>query len=73
MEPEKSILEIKEKIEELKERNGNGNVSLSSEIIEYENKLRDLMWSLHLGLSPWQIVQLSRHLGVKILDLKTIC
>lgn len=61
MEPEKSILEIKEKIEELKERNGNGNVSLSSEIIEYENKLRDLMWSLHLGLSPWEIVQLSRH------------
>ncbi len=61
MEPEKSILEIKEKIEELKERNGNGNVSLSSEIIEYENKLRDLIWSLHLGLTPWEIVQLSRH------------
>jgi len=61
MEPEKSILEIKGKIEELKERNENGNVSLSSEISEYETKLRDLMWSLHLGLSPWEIVQLSRH------------
>ncbi len=61
MEPEKSILEIKEKIEELKERDENGNTSLSSEINEYEIKLRDLMWSLHLGLSPWEIVQLSRH------------
>ncbi len=61
MEPEKSILEIKEKIEELKERDENGNNGLSSEIVEYEIKLRDLMWSLHLGLSPWEIVQLSRH------------
>jgi acetyl-CoA carboxylase carboxyl transferase subunit alpha len=61
METEKSILEIKEKIEELKERDENGNTSLSSEINEYEIKLRDLMWSLHLGLSPWEIVQLSRH------------
>jgi acetyl-CoA carboxylase carboxyl transferase subunit alpha len=61
MEPEKSILEIKEKIEELKELNEASKDSLSSEIFEYENKLRELMWSLHLGLSPWEIVQLSRH------------
>lgn len=61
MEPEKSILEIKEKIEELKERNGDSNDNLSSEIFEYEKKLRDLMWSLKLDLSPWEIVQLSRH------------
>lgn len=61
MEPEKSILEIKEIIEELRERNGDSNDNLSSEIIEYEKKLRDLMWSLKLDLTPWEIVQLSRH------------
>jgi len=68
MEPEKSILEIKGKIKELNKLNGNGNLSLSSEVIEYENKLRDLMWSLHLGLSPWEIVQISRHPGRPVLQ-----
>jgi len=61
METEKSIIEIKGKIEELKERHENGNIGLSSEIIDYENKLRELMLSLQFGLSPWEIVQLSRN------------
>jgi len=63
MEPEKSITSIKDKIEELKglHGNGNGNKKLSAEIIAYENELKDLMRSLHLGLTPWEIVQLSRH------------
>lgn len=57
----KSIVEIKGKIKELKELSENGTEILHSEIIEYENKLSELMQSLHLNLSPWQIVQLSRH------------
>ena len=57
----KSIVEIKGKIKELKELSENGTEILNSEIIEYENKLSELMQSLHLNLSPWQIVQLSRH------------
>jgi len=60
MEPEKSITSIKDKIEELKGLNGGGK-KLSAEIISYENELKDLMRSLHLGLTPWEIVQLSRH------------
>jgi len=61
MEKEKSIIEIKGKIKELKELSENGTVILHSEIVEYENKLRDLMQSLYNNLSPWEIVQLSRH------------
>lgn len=57
----KSIVEIKGKIKELKELSENGTEILHSEIIEYENKLSELMQSLHINLSPWQIVQLSRH------------
>ena len=61
MEKEKSIIEIKGKIKELKELNENGTDVLDSEIMEYENKLRELMQSLYHNLSPWEIVQLSRH------------
>ena len=61
MEKEKSIIEIKGKIKELKELNENGTDVLDSEIMEYENKLRELMQSLYHNLSPWEIVHLSRH------------
>lgn len=61
MEIEKSITKIKGKIKELKELSENGTVIMNSEIMEYENKLRDLMQSLYHNLSPWEIVQLSRH------------
>jgi acetyl-CoA carboxylase carboxyl transferase subunit alpha len=61
MTKEKSIIEIKGKIRELKELSNNGTDILDAEIIEYENKLRDLMQSLYYNLSPWEIVKLSRH------------
>ncbi|MBN2213273.1 MAG: acetyl-CoA carboxylase carboxyltransferase subunit alpha [Bacteroidales bacterium] len=61
MDKEKSIIEIKGKIKELKDLNTGNTEVLDTEIVEYEKKLRDLMQSLYYNLSPWEIVKLSRH------------
>lgn len=63
---EKPIVELEEKIEELKEfqrkhSDKDRKVNLSSEIKKLEDKLHSLKKDIYENLSPWQRVQIARH------------
>lgn len=63
---EKPIVELEDKIEELKEFQrkhapGNRKVNLSSEIKKLEEKLGFLKKEIYETLTPWQRIQISRH------------
>ncbi|MFC1754920.1 acetyl-CoA carboxylase carboxyltransferase subunit alpha [Thermoproteota archaeon] len=66
LEFEKPIVELEEKIEELKEfesrqAEGKRKVDLSSEVKKLEGKLLSLKKDIYGNLNPWQRVQLARH------------
>jgi acetyl-CoA carboxylase carboxyl transferase subunit alpha len=61
LEVEKPLLELEEKINELKEVNLKGTLDLSREIEALERKAEKLKRSIYEGLSPWDRVQLARH------------
>ncbi len=58
---EKPIIELEEKIKELREMGSSGNMDLSSEINNLEKKLGDVKTKIFAGLTPWQRVKLARH------------
>lgn len=63
---EKPIVELEEKIEELKEFQRKhsaqkGKVNLSPEIKKLEDKLHGLKKEIYENLTPWQRVQIARH------------
>ncbi len=63
---EKPIVELEEKINELKKfqvkhSNQKGKVNLTSEINKLEDKLLTLKKEVYENLSPWQRVQIARH------------
>ncbi len=63
---EKPIVELEEKIEELKEfelkhSDKDRKVNLSSDIKNLEGKLHSLKKEIYENLTPWQRVQLARH------------
>jgi acetyl-CoA carboxylase carboxyl transferase subunit alpha len=63
---EKPIVELEEKIEELKEfqlkhSDKDSKVNLSSEIKKLEEKLLSLKREIYDNLTPWQRVQIARH------------
>jgi len=61
LEVEKPLIELEEKISELKEVNAQGNVDLSDEIEALEKKARELQKNIYANLSPWDRVLLARH------------
>ncbi len=61
LEVEKPLLELENKIKELKEVNLTGQVDLSSEIKQLERKAEQLKKSIYENLSGWDRVQIARH------------
>jgi acetyl-CoA carboxylase carboxyl transferase subunit alpha len=58
---EKPIIELTEKIEELRSFSTDEKVEMSSEINNLEKKLKSLKKDIYSKLTPWQKVQISRH------------
>jgi len=58
---EKPIVELEQKIEELKGITQREGIDLTEEIQRLENRLKQLEEETFLNLTPWQRVQLARH------------
>jgi acetyl-CoA carboxylase carboxyl transferase subunit alpha len=58
---EKPILELEQKIEEMRILNRTGNLSVSEEIEHLQAKADQLKREIFAKLSPWERVQLARH------------
>jgi acetyl-CoA carboxylase carboxyl transferase subunit alpha len=64
LEFEKPILKLREEIEEVRAKHASKpNEKLAQKIEEMEGKLLTLQRETHANLSPWQRVQISRHLN----------
>lgn len=61
LEVEKPLLELEEKIRELREVNLIGHVDLSAEIKQLERKAQQLKANIYDNLSGWDRVQIARH------------
>jgi len=61
LEFERPIVELRNKIAELKEFAKNTEVDLSSEIDKLENRLEKVENDIYNHLSPWNRVQIARH------------
>ncbi len=61
LEFEKPILELKQKISDLKEFTKNADVDLSSEIEKLEVRLTKLEQDIYGNIKPWDRVQIARH------------
>lgn len=59
LEFEKPLLELEQKIEEMKKMSD--NLDISEEISKLEEKVNELRKNIFENLTPWQIVQLARH------------
>jgi acetyl-CoA carboxylase carboxyl transferase subunit alpha len=58
---EKPIVELENKIEELKKFSAQKKVDLSNEISNLEKKLKNLKKEIYSNLTAWQKVQIARH------------
>lgn len=58
---EKPLLDLEEKISQLKEVNEGGGIDLSSEIRLLERKAEELKHQIYSNLSPWDRVLIARH------------
>ncbi|WAA10167.1 acetyl-CoA carboxylase carboxyl transferase subunit alpha [Fervidibacillus albus] len=61
LEFEKPVIELKKKIEELREITEHANVDLQSEVETLEARLKNLEDEIYLNLKPWDRVQIARH------------
>ncbi|KPV39908.1 acetyl-CoA carboxylase carboxyltransferase subunit alpha [Alicyclobacillus ferrooxydans] len=60
---EKPIVELKQKIEELRRFTSDSGVDLSGEVENLESRLEELTSTVYSGLTSWQRVQLARQPG----------
>ncbi len=58
---EKPIIELEQKIEELKKFTAREDIDLSSEIKKLETRLEKIKKDIFENLTPWQRVQIARH------------
>jgi acetyl-CoA carboxylase carboxyl transferase subunit alpha len=61
LEFEKPIMNLKEKIAELKKFTGESDIDLTDEIATLEKRLAELEDNIYGNLKPWQRVQMARH------------
>ena len=61
LEFEKPIIDLRKKIDELKEITKKADVDLSSEIEKLERRLQNLEEEIYFNLKPWDRVQIARH------------
>ncbi|MCD4812639.1 acetyl-CoA carboxylase carboxyltransferase subunit alpha [bacterium] len=59
---EKSLVELEKKIEELKSFTDDQRINLKDEIAQMEARAQKLREEIYSNLTPWQIVQISRHM-----------
>lgn len=62
LEVERPLLELEQKIKELKSLNAKGQVDLSREIAALETRALRLKEEIYQNLSPWDRVRIARHL-----------
>lgn len=60
---EKPLVELEQKIEELKKQSEDRNIDLGGEIVGMQNKLESMRGQIYGNLSAWQRVQISRHIA----------
>ncbi|PAZ01486.1 MAG: acetyl-CoA carboxylase carboxyl transferase subunit alpha [Spartobacteria bacterium AMD-G4] len=60
---EKPLVELEQKIEELKKQSEDRNIDLGREILGMQNKLESMRAQIYGNLSAWQRVQISRHIA----------
>lgn len=58
---ERPILELEQKVEELKNLSKGRRIDLKGEIRQFEEKLERLRHEIFLNLTPWQRIQIARH------------
>ncbi|MBU0634177.1 MAG: acetyl-CoA carboxylase carboxyl transferase subunit alpha, partial [Candidatus Omnitrophica bacterium] len=58
---ERPILELEQKIKELKSFSSGRKIDLGDEINKFEDKLKMLKQEIFGNLTPWQKVQIARH------------
>lgn len=58
---EQPIAELEAKIEALRMVGSDNEINISEEIVRLESKCKELTQSIFANITPWQIVQLSRH------------
>jgi len=58
---EKPLVELQEKIKELRKFTEEKGIDFSDEVMRLEQKAKDLAQQIYGNLTPWQRVQLSRH------------
>ena len=58
---EKPVLELEEKLRELRQFSESQDIDVSAEIRTIEDKIRAARKSIYAGLTPWQKVQVARH------------
>jgi acetyl-CoA carboxylase carboxyl transferase subunit alpha len=63
LEFERPVLELEDKIAELKELSGTARIDVADAIQKLERQARKLQEKTFADLTPWQIVQLARHPG----------
>ena len=61
LEFEKPIAEMERELDKLRTKSSSQKIDLSSQIGEMEQKLADTRASIYQNLSPWQRVQIARH------------
>ncbi len=61
LEFEKPIAEMEREIDKLRTKSASQNIDLSQQISEMEQKLAETRSSIYQNLSPWQRVQIARH------------
>ncbi len=61
LEFEKPIIDLRKKIDELKELTKKADVDLTSEIEKLERRLQNLEEEIYFNLQPWDRVQIARH------------
>ena len=60
---EKPLVELEQKIEELKKQSEDRNIDLGGEIRGMQSKLESMRGQIYGNLSAWQRVQISRHIA----------
>ena len=61
LEFEKPVLELKKKIEELKNFSETNSIDVSEQIDALTKRLNEMIKEIYTSLTPWQRVQLARH------------
>ena len=58
---EKPILELEQKLTELRGFSEDQKIDMGSEIEKIEKKIKDTKVKIYSGMTPWQKVQMARH------------